>query len=636
MLQQIRDRAQGWIAWAIVILISIPFALWGIQEYMGVGSEPIIAKVNGEEITQREFEDRYRQFQRQLRDNLGAAFSVAMLDEEKLRKEVLEKVIQSHLILQESNELGLYASDAQVRSAVYSIPGFQRDGRFDSEAYERSLRYQGYSSPLEFEYQLRQSITTMQLDSAIGATSFVTPGELSSWIRQQEQKREFAYLSVPAEKFLRDSAPTEEQIQAYYEKTRESFRVPERVKLSYLMLDAETLGAGLPLTDEEIKAYFEQHQDEFGKPEQRRARHILIAVGESADEAAVAKARERAAEVVTRLRGGEDFAALAKEMSDDPGSASNGGDLGTFGRGVMDPAFEEATFSAAVGAISDPVRTPFGFHVIEVTEIDSSGVPQLEEVRDRVVSRLRRTNGEQVLIEKGELVADLSYENPDSLEPAADAVGIEAQTSDWITRTQGDGLLGSPKVLSAAFSDEVLVSGHNSELIELSPDRMIVLRVLEHEDARTQALEEVRERVEQMWRKDEAEREARKVGEDLLAKAKAGEALKELAEEAGFDFQSPEAASRGQAGLSMLLLRKVFSMARPSAHGRSSFAGQELENGDFAVVELLSVEDGDPKSVDDAVAEQERSQLRRQFGRDYYRHVTADLREQAKVEVLLP
>ncbi len=635
MLQEIRDRAQGWFAWAIVILISLPFALWGIHEYLGGGAEPIIAKVNGEKITQRELDQRSQQFQRELQQRLGTAFNPELLDEERLRKEVLERMVQSILILQEAANLGLYASDNQVRGTILNIPTFQANGQFDHGLYERAIRYQGIAGPAQFEQQIRRSLLAAQMEQAITSTAIVSDHELSEILRLREQQREVSLLVIPAQGFMNQAQATEDELKTYYEGHKDAFYTAERIKLDYVVLDAETLGEKLNPSDQELQAYLEQHEEEFAEPEQRQASHILIAVPENAEAARVDQARAKIETAVARIKSGESFSEVARTLSEDPGSAASGGDLGYFRRGMMDPAFEEAAFGTEVGKLSEPVRSRFGFHLILVTEVKPGGKPSLATAREPILASYRRREGEQQLYDQAEKAADLAYEHPDSLESLSTTLSLKIQTSDWIGRGGGEGLLSAPKVLAAAFGDDVLIDGHNSEVIELSPERMMVLRVREHEEARLQPLEEVKESVTKRLQAERARAQAEQKGQELVAKLKEGVRLERLQQETGFSLQTPGAIKRDYASLSPSLVAYIFKLPKPQDN-QPVYGGQALENGDYALVSLTSVQDGHLAGLDEGTKSKEKGSLRRQLGQGYYHHLTALLRSKADVTTFAP
>jgi peptidyl-prolyl cis-trans isomerase D len=630
MLQTIRERAQGWIAWAIVILISIPFALWGIQSYLGVGSEPVVAKVNGIEITEREFEQRYQQLRMRLRDQLGAAFRPELFDDRVMRPQVLEQIISETLLLQVSHDMGLRASDAELRTAIMSNPTFQRDGRFARDAYERMLQLQGLSQ-VQYEEGLRQRIVGSQLERALIASELVTEHELKETLRLDRQQRRLSYLRVPKADFLSDEPIGDDQITAYYQANQERFQVPERVRLRYLVLDASTMDSGQTPDEDGLRAAYEADLERFRRNEQRAVRHILVALPTDADAQAESDAKARIQAIRERILAGEDFGEVARETSEDPGSAAQGGELGTFERGLMDPAFDRAAFALEQGALSEPVRSAFGYHLIEVTAIDEAEVRPFEEVRDELLAEATKRGAEGLFFEWAERLATLAYESPDSLEPAADALGLEVQTSDWLDRSGGEGIFANRRVIGAAFSDEVLRQGLNSDVIEPEPEvlQAIVLRVAEHEEPAARPLEQVRSEIVETLRAERAAAAAQRLAEDLAGRVRAGEPLAEVA--GSYAVTDAGLVARDAAEVPDPIRSLAFTLPRPG-EGAGSVGSRALPEGDAAVVVVSEVIDGNLDALDAAVREQQGRELAQRTGSALFDDLLEDLQQRAEIE----
>lgn len=628
MLQNIRDKAQGWIAYGIVILISVPFALWGIQQYLGNGSEPVAAKVNGTEITERALDTQFQRFRQQLRAQLGAAYRPELFDDDRMRLEVLNRMIRDELIQQVSHDMGLRVSDALVQATMIGMENFQKDGRFDQETFERAVRLQGLT-PAGFMERVRQLLLTQQLSQAVGAGTFVTKLEQDEYLRLMNQKRELAYFVVPAADYLVDGGVSDEQINTYYEANQAEFVTPERVKLNYLHLDTKTAGSTVEVNDELLRGYYENNLEKFGLPEQRRASHILLLVAEDADASAVDEAKQKIDALVQRLAQGEDFAELAKTNSQDPGSAAKGGDLGFFGKGVMDPAFEAATFALQKGEVSQPVRSSFGFHLIKLTDIKSGDVKPFEAAKREVEQAYRKAEGEKIYFEMAERLADLSYEDPSSLEPAANALGLKIQHSEWVTREHGEGVLASPKVLASAFSEDVLQGHNNSELIELDGESALVLRVTDHEEASTLPLADVKDRIVETLRKQNAEAQAKAEAEKRMEEIRSGATVQQVA--GAIQVTGPVTIGRNDRSVPVELSAAVFRSEKP-ATGKSTPGLVKLASGDFAVFGLDAVTEGD---VDEQGASVLARNLQSGLERGFYDELVADLRTRADIEILL-
>ena len=630
MLQSIRERAQGWIAWAIVILISIPFAFWGIQSYLGVGSEPVSATVDGTEITERDFETRYQEIRSRLRQQLGAAYRPELFDDKTMRGEVLDQMIRDQILLRTSYDLGLRASDRELRDAIAGNPAFQKDGRFHKETYQRMLELQGMGPP-QYEENLRRSIVGTQLARAVVATEVLLDGELEEGVRLDRQQRHLGFVRVPKASFLTDEPISDDEVTAYYESNRSEFQTPERVKVQYLVLDSDQIAPAEVPGDDELRERYEAEIERFSRPEIRRVRHILVTLEAGADDRTAEAAKATVGDIRQRIRAGEDFAELAKELSEDPGSAGQGGDLGVIEKGIMDPAFEQAAFSLEQGQLSEAIRSQFGYHLIEVTEVEGGGVEPFEEAREELIADVEKRGSEGQFFDWAERLANLSYESPDSLDPAAEALGLELQTSGWIDRTGGEGVLAYPKVVAAAFSNDVLEEGNNSDLIEPEHNllKAVVLRVLEHEEAAVKALDEVREQVVTMLRDEVAVEAAAARAAELAEALGAGEA--ESLVIGDYELEDLGLISRDAAQVPGEIRDFAFALARPDSD-EASYGSLSLADGDGATVILKAVVDGSIESMDEAVQDQTSKDLAREIGHAYYENLLANLVSRARIE----
>jgi peptidyl-prolyl cis-trans isomerase D len=625
MLQEIRERAQGWIAWFIVILISVPFALWGISSYLDGGSAPVVASVNGQDITEREFDNGYRQFRQRLRDQLGESYRPELIDDDRMRDEFLQRLIRERLVLQASDQMGLSAGDTLVRSYINQLPVFLVDGRFNNEVYERTLRNQGLT-PVGFEAQVRQSLMSDQLLNGVSGTEFATQAEIDDLARLQLQQRGLKYAVLEAESFHDQVEVSDTQVRAHYDENPDAYMAPERVKLEYIDLDIENVAATLSADEASLLGFYESNKTDYVTEERRQASHILISMDD-------ANALEKAQQALARVRGGEEFAAVAKELSQDPGSADLGGDLGFFGKGIMDQAFEDAVFSMSVGDVSEPVKTEFGFHVIKLVDIEKEKRKAYDEVKDQIRSAYLKREAERLFYEYAERLSDLAYEDPTSLAPAADALGIEPKTSDWLTQTGGEGLFASSKAIGAAFSEDVLNGRNNSEAIEIGAEHIIVLRVVEHEVAAVSPFDEVRDEVQTELMNRAAAVLAEKKGRELLASLNDASDFDAMMASAGLKLITIDAVDRNTTGVPSQVRSSLFKMPRPQ-EGRSSYGEAKLSAGDFAVIALTSVKDGNAESLNELGGDATvRSALERSRGQSYYSHLIQNLRERAKVTI---
>jgi peptidyl-prolyl cis-trans isomerase D len=637
MLLAIREKSQGWFAYAIVIFIAIPFALWGIQSYLGGGTDPVAATVNGEEITQRDLEQQVGEYRDNMRSRLGASYRPELFDDAVLRQQVTERMINDQVLQAAAEDWNLRVSDDLVRLYIQSIPAFQSNNHFDMNTYNVTLRNQGMSQAM-FEQRVRQQLVMDQFRNGISNSAFTTQHQLTGLARLRDQQRELNYFVVAADRLGKDVETTEEELKQFYQSNSSRYMVPERVKVEYLLLDPEVVGAQIQVTDDKLRAYYQDHADEFQVPEERKVRHILISVTETADESVVKTAEDKASSLYQRLTDGESFDALAKEFSDDPGSAEQGGDVGWITRGLMAEAFEDKAFSLEAGTLSEPVRTPFGFHLIEVSEIKSGGAGGFESLKDEIDAAYRRAEAEQLFFDQAERLADLSYETPDSLAVAAESLGLEILESDWFDRSGATGDLASPKVAGAAFSEDVLVESNNSEMIEVDQDKVVVLRVLEHEEEHIRPYEEVQEQVKQGLKTQKSTVLAKTEGERLVGQLNAGEtSLQDAAASGEWALVESGMVKRNDTTAAAEVVRKAFSLQSPEAD-KSSFAVVAVASaGDYAVLAVSKVVDGEvAEDTEDTAQKALVNRMNGQLGNTQLSALGRYLRSQAKVELAPP
>jgi peptidyl-prolyl cis-trans isomerase D len=630
MLQAIRDRAHSWIAIGIIVLFCIPFALYGVNYYFQAAGRADVASVNGRDISEAELQRSYYQRLQTLRAQLGGRDS-DLLDEARLRRETLDQMIREQVVLQAAIDAGYRVGDGQVVASIEQSPAFQRDGSFEKDLFQRTLRNQGLSEDM-LVARIRTALVAGQISDGVTNTEFATGKEVNDLIRLRDQERDVELLTLARSRYLDDVEVSEAKVERYYEEHQALFRNPERVKIEYIDLDATALGASLEWSEDALRAQYEKQKDRFRTEEERKASHILFELPANADPAAVEAARGRAMEALERIKSGEDFAALAEELSDDPGSAGTGGDLGFFGRGVMDEPVEKAAFALQPGEVSDPVRSSFGFHIIKLTEVRPETVKPFEEVRDVLVAEMRKEEGERMFYEKAEPLANLTYEHPDTLEEAASALELKVELSDWLTRDSGEGIAAEPKVREAAFLPEVLSGEVNSDPIELAPDRMVVVRVREHREATVPALAEVHEQVVERVRKEAAGEKLRIEAQELLERAQAGDDdLKTLAEEAGLQTDVHEGLKRNSASLDRQIVEQAFRLPKP--RDLPSYGLTGLGSGDQVLIAVLAVRDGEAAGVADDVRRRLEEQVASMQGRGQLHAFIEDLRQRAEVEI---
>ncbi len=632
MLGLIRERAQGFIAWVIVILIIIPFALAGMNEYFETDSNVYVAKVNEVSIPEFEYRRVY-QNERSFRQSLvGGDLDSPFMNEESIKRSALDRIVNTEVMSQAASENGFSVGDQLLLQAIAERDDFQTNGVFDASLYNNLLASNNLS-PADFEANIRREMMANQFVSGVMDLAIVTDYELDALLKIQEQSREIGYLVLKAEALKAldgDREFSEEEIKAHYDKNINRFALPEQVSLEYVELSSKDLLDDVQVDEEALLELYEDRIDSFGLPEERRARHILVNVAEDASEAAVEAARSKAADLLARVKAGESFETLASENSDDAGSAIDGGDLGFFERGMMVTAFDDVVFEMQVGDVSELVRTPFGFHIIKLEEIREDSTKPFAEVRDDLELSYREQQAEDILFDQLEVLSNLTYENPDSLVVAADQMELEIHKVAFFDQNSGDGIASNANVRKAAFSSEVM-AGNNSEPLEIGENHMVVIRMDEHKPKSYRPLEEVRDDVIALLRDHTAKDAATSLGESLLVKLKEGADVAAIAAEHSVEWIKTPLIKRNDSSVNRELLNAAFRIAKP-AEGEIKWRGLKLMNGDYGIIALYQLKEGDLSQVDDAARESLKSRLQRSRSQSEGAFLVDSLKKQAEIK----
>jgi peptidyl-prolyl cis-trans isomerase D len=610
MLQNIRERATGPVAWVVIGLLIVGFSLWGIESYFTAPPNPKLAEVGGVEITRAELQRAYDQRYQRLQALLGENFRHDMIDPAAFRRGVLDDLVQGALLEQYVASQRYSVSDAQVLEYIKSIPAFQVDGSFSPEAYRAALTREGLRAAA-FESEVRSSLQVEQMRSGLLESAIVTAKDVETQWRLERQQREATLLSFDVARYLGAAAADEAAIAARYERDKAAYMTPERLRIDYLELDRNKLAPAAAPEPELLRALYEAEKaSRFSRPEQRQARHILVQVNEQTSDA---QAREKAGSLRAQLDQGADFATLAQQHSDDPGSKARGGLLDPVTRGTLDPAFEQALFGLKPGETSAPVRTTFGWHLIRAERIEPEQVKPFTDptVRAEVLALYREREIDERYRQMAEKLDELSFEHPDSLQPVAQALGLPVQSSDWLTRNGGPGIGAVPEVIETAFSDAVLKDKVNSAPVKAGANRLIVLRVAAHEAARQRPLAEVRGEIAEQLRHENARARAQAEGEKALAALRQGRPLAEVATAAGVAPRTLGFVGRRDANLPPAAQAELFRMPRPAA-GQASYSGVALPDGGYAVLALTAVHDGNVAAMN---AEDREAQIQALSGR---------------------
>ena len=582
MLQNIRDNSTGWISKSIIGLIVVLFAFTGFDAILGSTSNSNnAAKVNGEEITLDALAEAKNLQRRQLLQQFGKDFDASLIDDALLSEAALKGLISRKLLVQAADQSGFAFSSALIDQFILLAPEFQVDGKFNADRFDQVIRQMGYTR-LQFRHMIEQEMRTGQLRAGIAATAFVTEQEAQAFADLERQTRDFATLTIkPA---LDKVTVTDEDAKTYYSENASEFLTPEQIVVEYIELDKKAFFDQVAVDDAALQ---EMYQAEIANlAEQRHAAHILFEVsGDVTD----AQAKAAAQSAIDRINAGEEFSAVAKEMSDDIGSAEQGGDLGFAAQGVYDPAFEDALYALEKEQVSVPVRTDYGWHVIKLLDVQAADIPTFASLKDKLSQDLKTQQVEQRFVEAVRDLESAAYESADLQQPASE-LGLEIKVSEPFGREGLEGLFANRQVLQAAFSTEVLEEGANSTAIELDPETTVVLRVKEHKRPEPIEFAEVSTQIREQLIAQRAIEHARSQGEALLSSLQEGQTSVEQAQQEA--WQVVEAATRGQENIDPEVLQALFKMPKPET-GAAKFAGLNLSNGDYVVVRLTGVNAAD-------------------------------------------
>ncbi len=623
VLQTIREKLTGILAGVFFAVLIIPFAFVGVNSYFTADAVNSVAVVNEQEITLNDFNRSFQNYRRRMQSIMGANFDAEQFDQAVVRREHLETMIDQELLAQISIEAGLSVADDRLAIAIREIPSFQVDGVFNADVYQSRLLAQG-RTPKQFENDMRAQMIMGQFPSSIATSAISTGWELGDYVSLHDQKRAFQAILVPAqldesadgnteaadpaaediesieaaETLVDDAiegaiegAVEEDAILAWYESHTDDYRSEEQVIIDYLELDAATLGGDIAADEDQLMALFEEQESRFISPETRLASHILIEVDSQAPELDLESARQEAEDLAVRARDGEDFITLARDNSQDAGSAPDGGDLGWVEPGFMVKAFEDALYELTLEQpISEPVQTGFGWHVIYLRDVRPAEGMTFVEARPIILEEYQADKDERRFLEQADRLVDIIYEDPTTLDAAAVELGMEVNQAGPFGRAGGEGISANPEVVKASFSDLVMLQGVVSDPVDLAENHLVVILMKEHLPEALLPLEEVRDSVVQSVLSQRAMDAAKASADEILAQVNSGADLSVLGADNGLELLADEAATRNSPAVRSDLLQDLFLMKAPGEEGAVNEV-LKLSDG-YAVVQLQSVTDG--------------------------------------------
>ncbi len=611
----------------LLFLIFLPFAFFGIDSYFRFGdAAQVVARVGDYRISQQEFSQALRERQQAIQRMMQGRVDPAMLDNPELRYVTLESLIQRRVLLDRALRAGMTLSDVQLQSVIGELPLFRDEAnKFSFTRYEQFLKAEGMT-PAMFEARLRQDMILRQLSDGYADSNFVPKTVTERLVRLAEQQREVSHYTIRSEKFIGRVKLDAEAAKNYYDTNQSEFQIPEQVRVEYVTLSLESLLPQIQLDAAEVRKYYEGQRGQFEVKEARQASHILVSVDPGAGADARQKARAKADGIYQQLaQRPASFAELARQHSQDPGSATRGGDLGWISRGTMKdvPEFEEALFKLKPGEISPPVESKLGFHIIRLTALQPAQVKSLEEVRAQIEKELRKQLAAKKFAEAADHFNNLVYEQSESLKPAGELIKVAPQQSGWITHGRADdALLNNPKLLQAIFSEDVLKNRRNTEAIEVAPSTLVAARVMEHKPASMQPFAEVRSAIEKKLLLREAGRLAAQEGRNLSEQLRQGKVVQ-------IAWSTPQLVSRAEHnGLPEPSVRQAF---RTDVATLPAYAGFEPPQGGYTLLRITRVQETEniPPEKRKAFAEA----LRQVLGQEELTAYVTSLKQKADVKI---
>lgn len=589
MLLDLREKIRNSkpIKYTLITVISIPFALVGIGSYLSGGGAPPVAEVDGVEISQGALEQAYRFQRAQLSRMFGGQLPEGLANEQLLREQARDQLIDQQVVQAAAESAGFAVGDETLGRAIQNNPAFQLDGQFDQDTYLRTASVRS-GSAAAFEESLRAQTALSQFSEGLIESAFTLPSEAARISALLNQTRTVDLLTLSLSSLQGTLEVSDEDVQAYFDENAGTFEFPGRAKVQYVELNARDQAETIDILDEDALAYYESNKRSYITPEQRSASHILLAADGDSE---VAEKTALAAEIKARIEAGETFADLASEFSDDPGSADVGGNLGPILPGQMVPEFEAAVNALGdVASVSDPVITQYGVHLIKLDAIQPESGKPFDEVKEEIVATMQQSQADSEFNTLRTIMEETAFDFSGELDTVAAETGLEVVTTDWVDVESDNGaLLSNPALLQVVFSDEVLLDGLNSEVIEVAPRHVVTLRVVESEGPRPKTVDDVREEIVATLKRERAAEQLDTLAAELREKVMAGESVEALAD--GEELASAtveEVIERRGSSVDPTAVNAIFEAPKPS-DDQPTIDVLTASNGDRIVYALRSV-----------------------------------------------
>ena len=623
MLELIRKHSKGWLAKLILAAITIPFALFGIDQYLsGAGANVPVAKVNGDEISLQEYSNTLESVRTRMQSQ-SEQYDPTIFDGPAFKQSILDGLIMRRLVNAETVDENFQIGDKQLSDHILKMPEFQENGQFSEAVYQKTLEQNGLTAS-KLESSIRNDLVVQQARDDLASLAFAPKSLAESAVQYSYQKRDVSKAEIKASAFISEVNVEPEEVKAYYEKHKDKFRVPEKVKMEFVLLSAASLINGVNVTDEEVKAFYDQNLDKFQGDEQREASHILLGFGVSATDADKEQAREKALEIIAQLKADpKRFEELAAKFSQDPGSAAKGGSLGSFGRGAMVKPFEDAVFNMEVNQISDVVESEFGYHIIRLDGVSGTS-SSFDSLKPQIKAELIFQKAQIKYAELTEEFSNLVYEQSGSLQPVANKFDLTIQTTDWLSYEEGAKYFkDNTKLMDMVFSNEVLKEKRNTEAVEVSSNNLIAARVAEYQPEAPKTFDDVKEGIEALLKLEQAMKLAEAKGKAAIAKLNTGEQDETL------EWISEVTVDRKNAqGLTEPVMDKVFKMNTTKLPAYDGFVDV---NRAYVLVKVSGVSNA--LTEDETLKQRAQAEYEAALAQEYVAAYGKSLKAKADVEV---
>ena len=630
MLRLIREKATGWVAVVIVGLLIITFALWGINSYFGQGGEISAATINGVDITMRSYQQTFYNLRQQMQNIFKTTMTQA---EEKLVKdEALRKLVEAELLNQVTADIGLRVSDRAVGESIKNLRPFQGENGFDRDIYEKSIANAGMT-PVSFEQQMRLDMLSEQLQGAIAASVFVTSEETLRIASLKGQKRDIDYVILNTDSYREAISVSDEEIRQYYEDHLQQYLELEQVKIAFIDLDIDKLAEKVVVTDDDLLAYYENNKAKYETEEQRQVQQLYVKVAKDASEKELDDAKGKVESLRELVLSGKSFEQIVDEHANDPGPLFEYSEHGFVARGILPAGIDEILFAGKEADVSETIKTDKGFHIIKIGKIKGGSSNTFESLHADLDRDYRHQQAGNEFFEQADKLTSLAYEHPDTLDLAAEAIGAEIHESEFFSRnSEKQDITSESKIITASFSEDVMLNGNNSEAIELGDNRVIILRVIDQTPEKRKPLETVRNEVVDAVHARKASEKTNEIGQEIIKQLQAGTDPGQVAADNGFEWTYAEGVTREDVNVARSVVRVAFSLGIPDA-GHPVAGGTSLGTGGYAIVSVRGATNPVPEDIKEEDSKTTHQQLLQRTADSEWLYFINDIRDKADIRI---